>query len=179
MQNVRCSPAIAQYETMPREGGMKKMTPFCFFAHGGITIEKNCRTIFVWEHAEPWNWSNSRAFYHFWVGFHGVPIMHIFVTTYIFCIGSNLVNQNINPGGFHPFTLAKPYQILWNASSSAPSLPPNAGRKQSWTVPLDQGGRKQLLDLSHFNRGSGWTVWYRYIYPKKAPWRLEYILTFG
>ena len=83
MQNVRCSPAIAQYETMPREGGMKKMTPFLGKGlwRRGITIEKDCRTIFVWEHAEPWNWSNS-AFLPFGVEFHGVPIMHIFITMY-------------------------------------------------------------------------------------------------
>ena len=56
---------------------MKKMTPFLGKGlwRRGITIEKDGRTIFVWEHAEPWNWSNS-AFLPFGVEFHGVPIMH-------------------------------------------------------------------------------------------------------
>ena len=44
-----------------------------------------------------------------------------------------------------------PYPILWNAIIFGASF--HAGRTQWWTVPLDQGGRKQLLDLSHFNRG--------------------------
>lgn len=40
--------AIAQYFDAER-GGMKKMTPFFSWAHGGMTIETACRSIFFWN----------------------------------------------------------------------------------------------------------------------------------